>query len=160
MAMRGSCRADGRDWFLVIAVLTMMLGSGLVGLALVGPGPLPQAAMERSTSPAGAVPPGAATSPVIVTRRFISLPVCHPGAIASHAGPGEFPPLEKDHRVYLNKMAELRFRRDPATPVAFDPYQASLNPAVYVGYPTTNATPILHDGAPTSVLHDRLCGLR
>lgn len=150
--MRVPPRADGRDRLLVAGVLAMMLGLGMASSALVGPEPLPEETAAGSDPPVGIVLPGNAASPLAVGNRVGGDPACQPGRPhASRPGTVVRGSINDDPRGYLGKMAAMSRRHRvfaDTTRVFADttpgPYQASLNPAVYlagVATPTTR-----HDG--------------
>jgi hypothetical protein len=51
--------------------------------------------------------------------------------------PGDRSARDEDPRAYLGEMAALRYQRRLATATTRDPYQASLNPAVYLARDAT-----------------------
>jgi hypothetical protein len=155
VAIRRPSLAGGRDPLLVVGVLTMMLGLGTVGSGLVGPEPFPEEAAEAMYPPARTDLPGTAASPLAVGDRVSSGSTCHSGhPHASRPGTAVLASIDDDPREYLSKMAAMRYRHRVATATTPDPYQASLNPAVYLAGDTT---PIAHDGSPTRVPHNQLC---
>src|SRR3954470_6088142 len=98
--------ADGRDLFLVIAVLAMMLGLGLIGSGLATVDPYPTVVAKGSYPLDRRILPGTTASPVMVTDRFSSAPACPPGhPLASGPGAVDLAPIEDDPRAYLSKMA-------------------------------------------------------
>jgi hypothetical protein len=144
--------ADGRDRLLVVGVLATLLGLGLAGAGLVGPAPHPEEAAVGAYSPAWTVPPGAAASSLAGGDRCDNDPACRPGyPPASRPGTAVLAPIAGDPREYFSEMAAMPRRRRESTATMPDPYQASLNPAVYRA---GQATPIAHDGTPTSVPRD------
>ena len=148
MARRLPSRADRRDRFLVIGVLTMLLGLGLIGSSLAGPEPYPEVVAKRPYLPATAILPSTATSPLVVKEhvsRGLAPSRGHPLALRPA---NVVAPREDDPREYLSKMAELQRRHFAGQNRPPDPYQASLNPVLYDGDFTIAATPIAHAAAP------------
>src|SRR4051812_42722623 len=147
--MRVPSRADGRDLLLFVAVLTIMLGLGLAGSGPVSLEPLPREAAEGSSPPARTVLPGTAASSLMIKDHVSNAPSCRPAhLLASPPGTVVFASIDEDPREYLSKMATLRYRRRVSAATTLDPYQASLNSAVYVAGDTT---PIAHDGSATDL---------
>jgi hypothetical protein len=158
VARRLPSRADGRDLFLVIAVLAMMLGLGLIGSGLATFDPYPTVVVKESNPPVSRIQTRTTATPLIVTDRFSSAPTCHPGyPLASPPSSVVFAPNEDDPREYLSKMAAWRSRRRLTTPTSLDPYQASLNLGDHVGDFTITATPISPERSPTQVLREHRC---
>ena len=149
--MRVPFLADRRDLLLMAGALLLLPGLGLAGAGLVGLAPYPEEAAERLHLPARTAFPDATDAPLIVEDRSTSAPSSHLGhPHASRPGTMALAAFDEDPREYLSEMAALGFRRRLITPIAIDPYQASLDPALYVGYFTieTDATPIAHGGRP------------
>jgi hypothetical protein len=132
-----------------------MLGLGIAGCGLVGPEARLEGAAEGSYSPARALLPSTAVAPRPYGDRFRSDPACYSGHLpASQPGPVVLAAADNDPRAYLSTMAAMRQRRHASAATARDPYQASLNPAVYLA---GDGTPSAADGSPTSLPHGQLC---
>lgn len=146
MAMQAPPLGNGRAPLLMAGVLTLLLGLVTATSALVGPVPRQQETAERSRPPIRAVIPGAAASPLTTEDRLGSAPACPPEhSQASPPGTAVLASTDEDPRGYLQKMATLPYRRRMTTPTTLDPYQASLNPVVYLaGLATPTAR---HDGS-------------
>jgi hypothetical protein len=146
VAIRVPSLSDGRDPLLVIVVLTLLLGLGVIGSALVNTEPLPRAAAEGPHPPARTVLPSTRTFPHAEADHFSS-------DLVSRSGHSLLPrpdimgvaSIDDDSREYLSKMAVLQRRRLTGRDRPADPYQVSLNPGVYLA---DVATPIARDAAP------------
>jgi hypothetical protein len=139
-----SCLAAGRDLLLVIGVLTMLLVLGLVGSGLADPEPSPKVVTQGPYQPARTIVPSTTrASPFVVEEHLSRELASHPGHPLASRPANVVVSIDDDPREYLRKMAVLQ-RRLSGQDSPPDPYQASLNPAVYVGYFTIDATPIAH----------------
>jgi hypothetical protein len=128
-----AARAERRQAFLMISVVAVVLGSGLTGAGLGGLENLRLQDAETTSVSAHIVLPITTDSPIAVGDHLSVEPAC-PQAHA-HLSPRDSPNLagiDEDPRGYLQAMAALRTHRPGEQVARYDPYQASLNPAVYL----------------------------
>jgi hypothetical protein len=140
----------------MIAVLTTMLGLGFVGAGLTGPGSSLEVAAKGPYRSVSRIVPSATSSPPVFEEQ-----VTHD--LASYRSKPLTPrpdhvvaSIADDPRKFLQKMAMLQ-RRLTRQNRASDPYQASLNPAVYGGSITIDTTPIARDCNGVVVPGDQRC---
>jgi len=129
----------------MIGGLLLLLGMGAAGLSRVEYERFREVATAESI-PMTLTDPPHVVSPVAFQDGSTRDGWCHesdsvgasPNATARTTGHG-------DQRRYLSKMAALPYQRRSATASALDPYQASLDPAVYLvndaPLPTMNGDP-------------------
>lgn len=154
MAMRRSSHAAGRDRVLVVSVLTVLLGLRLVGSSLAGPEPAAGVGAQGSQPRTSSILPSTAASPLVVEVHITSDLTPPRGRPLAPRPDTVVAFQEDDPRAYLSKMAALRFRRRLTTPTAPDPYQASLNPTIYI---VDAATPTAHDCSVMRAPADQRC---
>lgn len=117
----------------MVGVLSTLLG---VGVATAGRGdparPRPDGT-EVSSVAVGMALPETIAEQIPVGEHISAEPAC-PQALAllSPPNPSDVAMTNEDLRAYLSTMAALRVRRQGDAVIRSDPYQASLNPAVYV----------------------------
>lgn len=131
--MRGrQYRSGGGVSFFVAGVVLLLVGLGAVGAGLVDRVPLRQQIPAAAYLPAVAASPRFAASPLATLAAFRGNPSCLLGSTVDPRPDATAPVvIDEDPRHYLSKMAGLRYL-DPATASAPDPYQASLNPSVFL----------------------------
>ena len=154
MAIRVSSLADGRGPLLVAAILAMLLGLGTATSGLLGHEPAPEEAAETSDPPIRTDLDGAAATPLALEIGFAGDSACLPKPPqASRPGTAAVASADENRQEYLGKMAAMQRRRRASAATTPDPYQASLNPAVYL---VGDAPPMAHDPA-TRAPYDQPC---
>lgn len=135
--------ADGGAAFLLLSVLLTLLGLGLVGSGLAGADSSPTMDAKESRPPTSGVLPNI-TSPPEVEQLSHEDVARHPGQLLVSRPASVIASIADDPREYLSKMAMLQRHLAGQTSPP-DPYQASLNPALYGGYFAADVTPIVRD---------------
>lgn len=135
----------GRPSLLTIGGLLLMLGIGAAGFGRVEHELLQEVATVESNPLTLSVVPHVASTRTNQDGRT-SNAWCHRGEPVGAAPDATArATVHEDQRRYLSKMAALPYQRRSATASALDPYQASLDPAVYLvndaPLPTMNGDP-------------------
>jgi hypothetical protein len=110
-----------------------VLGVGLIDAGVGGPEGLREGDAEASSVPSRFVQPGTTASLLAIEDQTSVAPACpqeHPHL--SRPLPPDLEVIGEDPREYLRAMAASRPRRQGDAASMSDPYQASLNPTVYL----------------------------
>jgi hypothetical protein len=136
VAIRGPSPGDGRGQLLAFGMFALALSLGAAGAVGIGadhaPSRLGPASASAPTVPGAAGPlwrAEAETRPRVESSRIRADPRAPPEGTAVLAFRGQ------DGREYLAKMAAMMRQRGAVTYVG--PYQASLDPALYLAGPAT-----------------------